>query len=154
MVPTDHLAAVAPRRPLTLRVTIAYDGERLSVQSVQRVAMITPPAVTPPPREGAAGFWFEVRDANGQLLFHRVLHDPMPQDLESFSEDGQTITRHPRPRERGTFEVLVPDVPGAQSFALWGAVTPPGLAPARSRPLVTTSFDDLRRAPPPQAAKP
>ena len=132
--------------PATLRALFTYRGDTLAYAGSTRVEMIAPPQVTPPPEKEQTGYWFEVRDANGALLYHRVLHDPIRIDVEVFADDTrQTITRVPIAEPRGEFEALVPDFPSARTFALWG---PPPDARDRavpSRVLLSVDFDELRK---------
>ena len=147
MPPHDPDAGASARgRPRTLRLTLAYAGEEVRPAAARVVAMIAPGGSVAPAREGQAGFWIEVHDTAGQLVFQRTLVNPMPQDVESFDPRGG-ITRHARPLARGTFEVLLPDLPEAATFTLWGSVTAPGAQPPAARPLVRTSFDALRQLP-------
>src|SRR5438270_12916067 len=92
----------SPRSSHTLRLTFAYDGNQVRLLRSQRVAMVTPPAVTPAPEKGQSGSWLEVRDAKGALLYHRAIHDPIRTDVEVFSDDpAQTITRVPVAKPQG-----------------------------------------------------
>jgi hypothetical protein len=139
--------AQASRQPsFTLRLTFAYDGTGIRLTKSQRVEMITPPSVTPPPQAGQSGYWFEVRDAQGDLHYHHSLYNPVQVDFEVFSNDpNQPITRVPNPNPTGEFTVLVPDLPGAATLILYGP--PPG-APSqfeRSQELLRLSFEQLRR---------
>jgi hypothetical protein len=98
----------------TLRITFAYDGPKLEIIRVQRVAMRAPAAATPPPQENRAGYWLDVRDGDGAPLYYRPIHDPMRRDIESFGNaPGDPMRRHPATSTKGEFEVLVPDLPGA-----------------------------------------
>jgi hypothetical protein len=128
----------------TLRITFAYDGPKLEIARVQRVAMRAPAATTT--QENQAGYWLEVRDGNGALLYQRPIHDPMRRDIESFGDaPGDPMRRHPATATKGEFEVLVPDLPGAQAFRLHG---PPAEARGAFPPsalLSEHSFDDLHR---------
>jgi hypothetical protein len=130
----------------TLRVTFAYRGRDISLLASRRVAMIAPPPVTAAPLPGQSGYWFELRGAAGELLYHRALSNPICSDIEAFSDDSrQTMTRIPIAAPQGQFEVLVPDLPGAQTFLLFG--TPDG-APAESAPsreLFRADVDELRK---------
>ncbi len=92
----------------TLRITFAYDGEKLDIASVARVAMRAPAPTTPPPNESQVGYWLELRDASGTLLYHRPLHDPIRQDVELFGDKpGDPIRRVPGRHPKGEFEVLI-----------------------------------------------
>jgi hypothetical protein len=133
----------------TLRVTFAYRGDRIALAATRRVQMIAPPSVAPPPQTGQSGYWFEVRAADGSLLFHRGLHAPIRVDVEVFSDEGrQSIARVPVAEPRGEFEVLVPDLPGAQSFVLYGPPPKVEMQGAPAEPLVKLPFDELRRPSP------
>lgn len=144
----------------TWRLTFAYEGESLSLARAQRVAMRAPPVVTPPPAPGAGGFWLEVRDRQDKVIYHRPLHNPLRRHIEHFGEKpDDTMQRITLETQRGEFDVLVPDLPDAVSFAIHGAPvtpTPRDPAPVARRltadtaPLDTAltrmSFDALRRA--------
>jgi len=132
--------------PPTLRALFTYRGKTLAFAGSTRVDMIAPPAVTAPPEKDHSGYWFEVRDADGTLLYHRVLHDPIRIDVEVFADDPkQTITRIPIAEPRGEFEVLVPDVPAARTFVLWGPPPDARDQAVPSRVLLSVDFDDLRK---------
>ncbi len=133
----------------TLRVTFAYDGPQLDLIRVQRVEMRAPAPATPPPPANQAGYWLEVRDGNGALIYHRPLHDPLRRHIESFGDpSGAPMRRHPAIVTKGEFEVLVPDLPGAQTFRLHGPSTEAVEARAAFAPSISLSehsFDDLHR---------
>lgn len=128
----------------TLRVTFAYDEDKLHIVSVKRVAMRAPAPATPAPQEGQSGYWLEVRDANGALLYHRALHDPIRQDIEAFGDKpGDPIRRVPAHHPKGEFEVLIPDLPQAADFVLHGP--PAGQPTARSTVLARHGTAELHR---------
>jgi hypothetical protein len=129
----------------TLRITFAYDGPKLEITRVVRVAMRAP-ATTTTTHENQAGYWLEVRDGSGALLYQRPIHDPMRRDIESFGDvPGDPMRRHPATATKGEFEVLVPDLPGAQTFSLHGPSAEARAAFAPSTSLSEHSFDDLHR---------
>ena len=139
----------------TLRATFAYRGDRIALIGSRRVQMIAPPSVTPPPEKGQSGYWFEVRAADGSLLFHRGLHAPIRVDVEVFADDEkQSITRVPIAEPRGEFELLIPDLPGAQSFVLYGPPPKVEMQSAPAQPLVRLPFEELRRPPPDEGPPP
>jgi hypothetical protein len=131
----------------TLRITFSYDGPKLEIIRVQRVAMRAPAPATMTPQINQTGYWLEVRNGNGKLLYHRPIHDPTNRHIESFGDaPGKPMHLHPATATKGEFEVLVPDLPSAQTFRLLGPI----LAKARgafapSAALSEHSFDDLRR---------
>jgi hypothetical protein len=130
----------------TLRVTLAYRGDELEVKRVERVRMLAPgQAVREPPGEHGAGFWFEIRDGKGKLLYHRVIHQPNRADREVFSPDpDQTVRREPKSSEpEGEFTLLVPDIPEGAEFVVHASPAREPGAPAKER--LKHDFDRLRR---------
>jgi hypothetical protein len=128
----------------TLRITFAYDGSNLQISRVQRVAMRAP-ASQSAQHENQAGYWLEVRDDKGNLLYWRPIHDPMRQDIESYGDaPGAPLRRQPASAMKGEFEVLVPDLPAAHTFRLHGPSAGTRAMLARSGPLREHSFEELR----------
>jgi len=137
-------ATPVPKADYTLRVAVDYKGPVIRIAGSERVAMIAPPSVTAAPQMGQSGFWFELRDAAGKLLFHRALHNPIRADVEVFSSDAsRSIARVPVAAPEGRFELLVPDVPGAQSLVLYGSPAEPAFAPAKE--LLRVDVAELRK---------
>jgi hypothetical protein len=138
------MSTAPPASTQSLRITFAYDGPKLEIIRVLRVAMRAPATATM--HESQAGYWLEVRDRSGALLYQRPIHDPMHRDIESFGDvPGDAMRRHPATTTKGEFELLIPDLPGAQTFNLYG---PPAEARAAFAPSVSLSahsFDDLHR---------
>jgi hypothetical protein len=156
-----------PHTPLSLSVTFSYDRSKpnggVRLARVERVRAIAPGIATSPPQPGQSGAWFEARDAAGNLLYYRHLHDPMPTTREAFTdEEGQpSLSRLPNAPMQGEFSLLVPDLPNAVSFVFHA--TPPAdasvsaleatdsaeasarrsLQPAQE--MVRMTFDELRR---------
>jgi hypothetical protein len=144
----------------TLRITFSYDGPKLEIIGVQRVAMRAPAPATITPQIDQTGYWLEVRDGDGRLLYHRSIHDPTHRHIESYGDAPGPMRLHPATATKGEFEVLVPDLPSAKTFRVHGprdsaAETSGALAPssaagtrgafAPSDVLSEHSFDDLRR---------
>ncbi|MGW1786107.1 hypothetical protein ACWCQQ_44595 [Streptomyces sp. NPDC002143] len=110
----DHTHAV--------RLIFEYEGTDIRLVSRQQVEMTPPPSDRLADRQSAQGIWVEVRDADLNALYRRVLHDPVRYDTEVFSEDpGRSIARVPVETPRGTFAVLVPDIEAADHVALVGS---------------------------------
>jgi hypothetical protein len=141
--------AMASNPPQALRVTLVYDGAQITVAGAERVAM-TPPASAPtPPQRDPSGYWLEVHDADGRIVYYRPLHQPIRTDVEAFSPDARaSITRVPVATRTGSFSVLVPDTPDARVLELHGPADPrqPMLAAGT---LLRTDVDRLRRMKPP-----
>jgi hypothetical protein len=138
-----------PRSTHALRLTFHYRGTDIRLARVERVFARVQAPPTALPKGERSGFWIEVRDKEGETLFHRVLHDPLQEDTEVFGDEpGGDLYRVTNQSEEGEFEVLVPDVPGAAHVALFG--TPRGARMKRGRlaasgELLRHSVEELRR---------
>lgn len=111
---TGYQLPQKPQQPSlrTLRLTFEYEGERVRLVARQSVAKRTPSPSLTPIRQGQSGFWYELRDQSGSVLYQRALHNPIRFDAEVFSNDPNepAIRRTPRVNPRGVFELLVPEI--------------------------------------------
>jgi len=158
MAENEDPGAPPPERPRAVRLTIAYEGDRMELVAQQSVAMKVPPSDPVEggpgpagpgvdlgePGEGAVartGFWVDVKDAEDRTLYRRVMHEPIRRDVEVFSpEPRQTVQRAPleTAEPRGVFTVVLPEIEAAQAVSLigprpqpaepTGPATPAGLA--------------------------
>ncbi len=138
--------------PHALRITLAYQGAQMRLAGSERIAMIVPAPDGAPPEPGQTGYWFDVLDADGRIIYHRPLHRPVAVDFETFSADPrQPIARVPVLQRDGRFTVLIPDLANAHAFRLHGPADP-------ARPdepageLLRLDVDTLRKAKPPPGA--
>jgi hypothetical protein len=100
-------------------MVFSFDGDQVSLVSQESVEMVVPPSDTIPSAAGQKGFWYELRDAQDRPLYRRVMHQPMREDVEVFSDDPkQTVARQPAPDRKGVFVVLVPDVAEGHTVTL------------------------------------
>jgi hypothetical protein len=114
----------------------------VSLESVERVEMVTPGSPAPLPEGGRdSGTWLEVRNDEDQVVFHRVLHNPFRTLAEHHSPEGG-IEVVERPVGRGRFVVLVPASPDAARAVLW--TSPPELDRA-GEPAEIVLDEDLPR---------
>ena len=134
-----------------LRVTFVHDARSVRLKSVQRLAMRVLAPVGAVPEGAASGHWLAVEDARGQVLYHMPLHDPFGYDHEVHpATPGEHVRRAPSSRSSGTFEVLVPDLPGSRRLVLHGPPREAARAAPHIRwhiaavPLVSHSFAALR----------
>jgi hypothetical protein len=127
-------AKQAARSSRTLRLTFGYEGSTVRLVSLMSVEMITPPASLTPIHEGQSGFWYELRDQTGRVLYQRPLHNPIRVEAEVFPENQTEPIRHVALRDpRGTFDLLVPDIAEGDSVVLFSSPLKPedSAAPAR-----------------------
>ena len=109
----------AEQRHRAVRLIFSFDGEHIQLVSQQSVDMTVPPSDPLHESAGRKGFWYELHDAQDRPLYRRVMHNPMGDDVEAFSDDPkQTISRHPRPNRKGVFVVVVPDTTEGHTVTL------------------------------------
>ena len=105
-----------------LRLRFDYEHGEIAVVDRSEVEMRALPSenlesLNPADR---TGFWFEVRDRQGKLLYRRGMRAPMLRTSETSDSDG---TRRVRPAvpARGSFSVLVPDLPAGAELVLFAS---------------------------------
>ena len=136
-----------PQRVWRLVYAVTDDGVRILYG--RRVEMTVPPSDPLEDEAASVGFWAELRDADEQALYRRVMADPFEVDIEVPGEPGDpSFTRLPAPAAGGSFTVLVPDLPGADHVSLMRGELAPTRGIARFRPtelarLPLTGKDDV-----------
>ncbi|MGK5637582.1 hypothetical protein ACSNOK_04575 [Streptomyces sp. URMC 126] len=143
-----------PDGPAAVRLIFEYEGPDIRLVSRQRVDAAPPPsedlAGTEATDEGpdVKGFWVELRDAQRQPLYRRVMHPPVRYDAEVFSDDpDRSLARVPVEEPKGAFAVLVPEIAEADHVALVSSPLAPG-------PTVAPAAEVARFALRPDAAEP
>jgi len=119
---SHHLVAEPSPSTHCLRVEITFDGDTARVTNVQRVAMRAPASAPEAPVEGQTGMWFEMRDADDRVLYHRPLRSTRLDSVEVFDdEETGGIRRVPVDRKQAKFDLIVPDLAAAGHVMLYGA---------------------------------
>jgi hypothetical protein len=121
--PISGSARPQPGQPGPVRrLTFEYDGDQIRLVSEQHVRMIVPPSPPPDQADALGGFQVLLRDQQDQPVLRFSRSNPIRHDAEVFSPPGadQSIARVPVERPRGSFVLLVPDVPGASTLELVG----------------------------------
>ncbi|MFE6049258.1 hypothetical protein ACFQ6N_00705 [Kitasatospora sp. NPDC056446] len=140
-------AGVGSGHTYAVRLIVEYEGTSLRLVSRQRVEMTSPPGDRLAGPGEAQGFWVEVRDRESNVLYRRVLNDPVQHDAEVFSADpGQSVARVPVATPKGAFAVLVPDIEAADYVALVSSPLGAGTSAARA-PAVDVARFALRGGP-------
>jgi hypothetical protein len=112
----ESVGGAGPQRAWRLLCAVTDAGVR--IVSRRQVEMTLPPSDALEYVPGSVGFWAELRDADEQALYRRVMADPFEADIEVPPEPGgPSFTRVPAP-PGGSFAVLVPDIPGADHVSL------------------------------------
>ncbi|MEV0172151.1 peptidoglycan-binding protein [Streptomyces sp. NPDC050803] len=123
-----------PARAATMRLTFSYDSADWAeggplVRFVSREDLdATPPLADDPDDspQGRSGFWYEVRDGRGQVLYRRSRYRPIEILPEVRGEGGEGMPgRVPVDAPHGTFELLAPVLPGATVVVLFSSPPDP-----------------------------
>jgi hypothetical protein len=101
----------------SLRLTFAYDEAGLRLAGSNRRTKPAPRSDDERGEGPANAVTAELRAADGRPLFRRVLREPIPQSVEVAGDDG-VLRRVARPRSRGAFVVVVPDVAAATEVVI------------------------------------
>ena len=141
--PGERAAQAIEPPTYTLRLTFTYNQSDLRIVAVQRVAMIPPPGEPQPIHPGQAGFWVELRGGDDDLLYQRVLHTPFRYEVEVFEE--RSIHSEKINSPQGMFELLVPDIPQAQTLRLFGSPPEPEAVNRSATELARFDLDVERR---------
>lgn len=123
---------------LAWRFLITYDGPVLTLQSVTTAAMRAGSSDPVDDLSASTGFWYDLNDGNGNVLFRRITSSPMRGWSEIPDEDGN-FTVAQQPVVSGTFELLTPVVPGAATLTVFGA--DPALEDTGSFAVALATFD-------------
>jgi hypothetical protein len=108
-----------------LRLTFSYTDD--AIQLTGRESLGARPARSDALSgyDGQAGFWVEVRDDSGQVVFRRVMHDPMPGYREVHAPGGQPPAFTAITNRSGAFEVSVPYPGPGSAVVLFDSPRPP-----------------------------
>jgi hypothetical protein len=123
-------------RPAAWRLTFAYQGGEVHLERKEKLTMVAPGSDPTEGYQGQTGYWVELRDAAGNVLYRVILHNPMPQYVEVHEKGG--VHTHAAVRQRrGTFSVIVPALPQATAISFYGTDEPP-VEPIGSRVMEQT----------------
>jgi hypothetical protein len=128
-------------------MTFSYDGDRITLVSEQLVAMTIQPSDSLSEAETMTpGFSFVVRDAKRNLIYRRIMENPIQHDVEVFGpESNQSVGRRAVAHTKGTFVILVPDAPEANSLEFYGHAPLPEGSAAASDVLASFILAPLKR---------
>jgi hypothetical protein len=112
------------KKVYALRVTFQYKGTNIRKIGQQRVEMIALPSHPTEGYEGQVGFWVELRDQNDKTVYRRVIRNPIHVHREVFAAEEELTRRPIIKTARGTFEIVVPDIPEAPNLVLFGTPQP------------------------------
>lgn len=98
----------------TLRITFSYVGEKIDIERIEHVKMLSPLESPIKISKGQSGFWIEVHDEKDNLLFQKSEHNPIRFYTESYGDSiKDPISMHKIKSPKGVFQILVPDLENA-----------------------------------------
>lgn len=107
--------------PRSWRLTFRFDGERLALVKQEHLTKVAPGTAAFRPEAGKhSGSWLFLLGAAGEVLFHRLLHDPFQTRAAHHSHKG-AIKLHFREPQPGEFTAVLPDIPGATEVAVYAS---------------------------------
>jgi hypothetical protein len=102
-----------------IRLTFSYKGTDIKLISQDKIEKILPPSSNISNRSGS---WYEVADDKQNLLYQRIISNPLQTDIEVFSnESKESIMRQKISQIEGVFSILIPDLPEAKTFSLFSS---------------------------------
>jgi hypothetical protein len=113
-----------PTAPAAWSLTFAYDGSNVHLERKERLRMVVPGSDPTEGYEGNTGYWIELRDASGKVVYRTILHNPMPQYHEVHDRSGRP-THVPVKECKGSFTVVVPALPQTSTIVFFGTDQPP-----------------------------
>ena len=128
---------MAQPEPPSLRLVLSFDGAVVRLVSSQpKNARAIPSDDIRKRPQAETGFWYELQDAAGTVLYRRIAQNPMQMAAEVRSDDSaRPLTWQRKTEARGTFVLLVPRFKEAQSLVLFSSPLDPQAVPAAAREL-------------------
>ena len=104
------------------RLTFTYEGDKIALISQQTMKMTPPPSDVLTPDKQESGFWYELRDANNNTCFRRVIQTPIRHYIEVRSDDpDRPFTWEKVENPSGTFTLLVPVIQEAKEILFFSS---------------------------------
>lgn len=112
----------------SLRVICTYEGEEVSVKSMEWIEMLSPESDPLKGFDKHVGFWLEMRSTKDEILYRQIMPDPFRPEVEVFAPPDQKQTAFLAPVDEvsGHLVLLVPDAQDAREIVLVRAVAGPG----------------------------
>jgi len=125
------MAEMEPERPdRALQLTFSVDRGNVVLLSSEPIEMTPLPSDSFENDPSPTGFAYELQDARGRAVYRRIASDPISGSIEVPTGDPNApLGRHPAPRGRRTFFLVIPDLAAARDIVLFG----PPLARTRER---------------------
>ena len=118
----------------SLRLVFEYRGDEVRLMSTSRVSMVSPRTDALEFPKTTTGFWFEIRNSKGRLLYRQVKENPIKRFVEVRSEDpDHPLVWKESKDPRGIFAVVIPDLADAEELVFVGSRDDPGQTKSSER---------------------
>jgi len=108
--------------PGAVRLTFSYEGDSVELIKEQALEMIAFPSDELKYQEETSGFWIEVSDEEGQLIYRRVSENPIRFYAEVRSDNpDRPLAMQDVEGPQGIFTILIPDLTDAREVALFSS---------------------------------
>lgn len=122
-----------------LRIIVTAKGRDVADLKVQRARMIVPPSDTTYGLKAKCGYWFELRDERGKVLYRRILSEPVDSVEAPSGDPERSLMRATVEDREQVIVLLVPDLERARSLNY--CASPHG----DPKDLWSFEMDDLRK---------
>lgn len=103
------------------RLTFSYEGTSIKLIFQQPIKKILPPSDYLDTKNNRSGFWYEIADENQNILYQKIISNPIETDIEVFpSKSNESIMRQKTSEIRGIFSILIPDFPNTKTLSFFG----------------------------------
>jgi len=116
--------------------------ELVSSQSVEMKSIISDPIQE---TESKSGFWYELRNAEGQIIYRHIQQNPIRYAVEVPSEPERPIAWQSVKDPKGTFVLLIPDIDKADSLVLFSSPLEVQKSQQSVKELVRFDFTHIRK---------
>jgi hypothetical protein len=109
-----------------IRLIFSYQDTKVDLISQQDVEMIIPPSKDVNYDRDQSGFWYDLHDKDGKILYHNYVFNPIQTSVETLSDnkDG-SFKRIPIEHPKGVFTLLIPQINEAQKLILYSSPIEP-----------------------------
>ncbi|MFF8370404.1 hypothetical protein ACF05W_16350 [Streptomyces lydicus] len=101
----------------TVRFSLEYEGSQVRLVAEERLTTVVPPS-DEIDDEPHMGFWYELRDAEDQVLYSKMMYNPIALDDEVFDPESGAPSPVPVEEVAGSFWLLAPDDAQARQLVL------------------------------------
>ena len=132
MISSSQTYNLHEQRNRAMRLIFTYHSMQPQLISQQQIEMMAPPSDSIDEFEGHSGFWVELRDAEENLLYRQIMHNPIQLEYEAPSGDPERPFTHVKNEATdGTFMVIVPYLEQASTLVMHSSPADEPAGPAK-----------------------